>query len=81
MHHAISITNGEDDMERTLRLHATAGLSRLARKLWAAALVRRERDRLSRLDDHLLRDIGLDRDAARREASRPLWDAPERWTR
>jgi uncharacterized protein YjiS (DUF1127 family) len=33
----------------------------------------RSRAALSRLDDHLLADIGVDREYADREASRPFW--------
>jgi uncharacterized protein YjiS (DUF1127 family) len=35
---------------------------------------------LAELDDRLLRDIGIDRQAAMREAERPFWDggAPRR---
>jgi len=40
-------------------------------RLWAAR--ERERDALSRLDDHLLRDIGLARETARREWTKPFW--------
>ena len=35
-----------------------------------------ERRQLSRLDARLLRDIGLDPQAAEAEAARPFWDAP-----
>lgn len=40
--------------------------------VWA----RRRHDRrvLAELDDHLLRDIGIDRQMAMREAERPFWD-------
>jgi len=48
-------------------------------RLLRAMLMRRSRVRLAELDDHLLRDIGLDRLAARREAERPSWDAPGHW--
>lgn len=41
----------------------------------------RQRRHLARLDDHLLRDIGLSRAEASAEASRMIWDAPAHWTR
>lgn len=40
-----------------------------------------ERRRLARLDAHRLGDLGLTRDEAQKESRRPVWDAPERWTR
>jgi uncharacterized protein YjiS (DUF1127 family) len=40
--------------------------------------VRRERQKLLELSDHLLRDIGLTEAEARREAARPFWDVPAR---
>ena len=33
------------------------------------------RQKLAELDDHLLRDIGLDRDTVRRETAKPFWRA------
>lgn len=33
----------------------------------------KQRQRLAELDDHLLRDIGIDRTAAMEEASKPFW--------
>lgn len=53
-------------------------ISLLSRLVQALALSR-QRARLARLDDHLLSDIGLTRDEATREASRPAWDAPAHW--
>lgn len=46
--------------------------------------LRRTRHRLAELDAHLLADIGVTRDQAEAEASRPAtaapaWDAPARW--
>lgn len=41
---------------------------------WIA--VARERSHLNRLTDAQLRDMGIDFDAARREAARPFWDLP-----
>lgn len=32
-----------------------------------------QRHALAELDDHLLRDVGLSRSAARREATKPFW--------
>lgn len=39
--------------------------------------VRRQRNALRDLDDRLLRDIGITREMARREAIRTIWDMPE----
>ena len=41
-----------------------------------ALATRHQRMRLDELDDHLLRDIGVDRTTARRESERPFWDLP-----
>jgi uncharacterized protein YjiS (DUF1127 family) len=43
--------------------------------------MRRARHRLTLLDDHLLRDIGISREAAQAEANRKGWDAPDHWHR
>lgn len=39
----------------------------------------RSRRALARLEPHMLRDIGVTDFAARQEAARLLWDAPEPW--
>jgi len=44
-----------------------------------ALALHRQRQQLDRLDDHILRDIGITREDARREARRPPWDAPAHW--
>jgi len=44
-----------------------------------AASIRRERQCLKGLDEHILKDIGVSRIDADVEASRPVWDAPSRW--
>ncbi|WP_164658056.1 DUF1127 domain-containing protein [Tropicibacter sp. Alg240-R139] len=41
--------------------------------------VHRQRKALARMDDAALEDIGVSRAQANREASRPIWDAPETW--
>lgn len=49
--------------------------------LWSSAVLDlwydrfRQRRHLARLDERLLRDIGIDRVAAMREASKPFWQA------
>jgi uncharacterized protein YjiS (DUF1127 family) len=55
-------------------------LDRLAGAISLALGALRQRRHLSRLDDAALADIGLTRDAAMAEATRPLWDvrAPSR---
>ena len=40
-----------------------------------------QRKRLATLDDATLRDIGLTREQARAEATRPVWNAPAQWLR
>ena len=50
-------------------------------RIRAAFIIWRERRTLAGLDDHILRDIGLDRESALREANRKLWDAPTHWSR
>lgn len=52
---------------------------RLFFRLLAAQALVQSRRRLTRLDDHILRDIGLTRAEAEDEASRPAWDAPLHW--
>lgn len=50
----------------------------LATVLRARAL-RRSRRALGFLDPRLMRDAGIDVEAAQREAARPFWDVPEHW--
>ena len=53
--------------------HRTGLAARITRALVAALARRRDRQRLGHLDPHLLRDIGLDCEAARQECSKPFW--------
>ena len=65
---------GERALDRGTR-HYTglAVLRRAAHAVLASSERRRQRYALAALDDHLLRDIGLTRNAIRGEASKPFW--------
>ena len=64
----------------TEKLHLNgSALTHLPALVLGLAALARSRRRLIDLDDHLLRDIGLDRAEALAEAARPLWDAPSHW--
>jgi uncharacterized protein YjiS (DUF1127 family) len=52
---------------------------RLLKMIGTALAIRRQRQRLLRLDDALLDDIGLTEDQAIAESRRPIWDAPPHW--
>lgn len=54
-------------------------LGRLFSRLRTAEALAKSRRRLARLDDHLLRDIGLTRTEAEAEAERSAWDSPLHW--
>ncbi len=62
-----------------LALLRPSTLAGLPRALLRRSAVARSRHSLARLDDHLLRDIGLTRAQAAAEAERPSWDAPSHW--
>ncbi len=47
--------------------------------LWNVLSLHRQRRALARLDARALEDIGITREQAEAEASRPVWDAPEFW--
>lgn len=50
-------------------------------RLVGSTAFRRSQRRLGELDDHMLKDIGLTRSQARREAEKPAWNAPAHWLR
>ncbi|WP_425052052.1 DUF1127 domain-containing protein [Psychromarinibacter sp. S121] len=52
----------------------------LLRTVLDLAALRRQRLELGRMDAHMLEDIGVSREQAASEASRPVWDAPGYWT-
>lgn len=60
----------------TLPLRARPGVvARLLQIVTTVATRRRDRQRLGQLDAHLLRDIGVDVQDARRESVKPFWQA------
>lgn len=63
----------------TLLAGAVRHLRHPPRSLIDFLLLRRQRRRLAALDDRMLDDIGLTRDAAETEARRTLWDVPPHW--
>ncbi len=48
-------------------------------RILQALALRRQRAALARLDEAALKDIGLSRDEAQREARRKAWDVPANW--
>jgi uncharacterized protein YjiS (DUF1127 family) len=66
------------DFGRHIGPHAAFVAKRLRRLLVRWSTLRRERLELAELDARLLRDIGIDRITALREADRPFWDGRER---
>jgi uncharacterized protein YjiS (DUF1127 family) len=59
---------------QTLPLRARRGLfARTLTALTSALARRRDRQRLGKLDAHLLRDIGLEAQEAQRECAKPFW--------
>lgn len=75
-----------DDMARPLTSTRTArpvslsgDFRRSISRIVMAQKVRRKRKALLTMDAHLLCNIGLSRDESVGEASRSVWDAPDRW--
>ena len=63
-------------------LNPTAAPSRGTRakgfwaRVWTAFSVYHERQELAHMTDHMLADIGLTREEAEKEASKPIWQLP-----
>lgn len=65
--------------DRLLTRPRPARRSGLLSGLFRMLTLHRQRARLARLDDHMLRDIGLTRAEAETEATRAPWDVPTHW--
>ena len=63
----------------TLRQSTRPWVLRFMDRMFAANALHRQHQALLRLDDAMLRDIGLTRSEAETEANRPVWDAPAHW--
>lgn len=63
----------------TIRRTSRPWALRLMDRIVAANALHRQHQALLRLDDAMLRDIGLTRFEAETEANRPVWDAPNHW--
>ena len=48
-------------------------------RVWSLIDLFRQRRTLANLTDHELKDIGVTRKEAQKEAARPLWDVPAHW--
>jgi len=59
-----------------LGLRTTKSARSIWQRLRTTFLVMSERRALAGLSDEALKDIGVDRGQANREASRPVWDMP-----
>ncbi len=61
--------------------HAGKGpvLRRALQRIVLMNRVYRQRQALLSMEPTLLDDIGLNRDEARAEAARPIWDVPQTW--
>ena len=47
--------------------------------LFSLLSLHRSRVDLASLDEHMLKDVGLTKDEAKKEAERPVWDVPGNW--
>ncbi len=63
----------------TLPAGGSAARPGLWTRLGRMRALHHQRQALARLDDHILRDVGLTRDEAEREARRAAWDSPSWW--
>ncbi|WP_204115717.1 DUF1127 domain-containing protein [Shimia biformata] len=59
--------------------HSRKSVTRKAIGLRALFALARQRRQLARLDDAALKDMGITRADARREAQRAAWDVPSHW--
>ncbi len=62
------------------RVTSMAPKNRAVFSIFAILGLARQRRQLAKLEAHLLADIGVTKDAAISEATRPIWDVPAHWT-
>ncbi|MEM9969634.1 MAG: DUF1127 domain-containing protein [Pseudomonadota bacterium] len=82
-HHPIRIVKGKTMTVRThnspLAIRGTQPRKGFARFIFSILRLGKSRQDLRKLDDHLLRDLGITREEAKKEADRPIWDVPANW--
>ena len=71
-----SVRHGRPVRNRPAELFSRAvhGLQKIIGILLDWSELARQRHQLASLDEHVLRDIGIDREVARRESARHFWD-------
>jgi uncharacterized protein YjiS (DUF1127 family) len=65
-------------VERSEGGNSRSWLIAMSDKIEAFVAAARQRRQLQRLDDHMLKDIGLSRADVHRELHRPLWNATDK---
>ena len=59
--------------------HSRISIAAVLRRALNLLDLQRSRRALARLDKDALRDIGISKAEADKEAQKPFWDAPEHW--
>lgn len=76
-----AITKSPETLRSRAVKHRHSFGRRILDRIFLMTALARQRRHLRDLPDHLLKDIGLTREAARAEAERRFWDAPTHWKR
>lgn len=63
----------------SFRRHSRISIAAVLRRALNLLDLQRSRRALARLDKDALRDIGISKAEADKEAQKPFWDAPEHW--
>jgi uncharacterized protein YjiS (DUF1127 family) len=69
------------DLAPSIRAPYRKWALRLLDRYFAAQALHKQHQALLRLDENLLRDVGITRAEATQQAASPVWDAPTHWKR